>query len=255
MKKVNNSAAKIVAEVVWCAVAAGCVADEVKSPAVPSETMQAKKQIQFKIMTGDQYPLCHDYVDMLNKAQYTEIPVCERKIMPEFDKFKSVQWTEIADKEEIRKLVKEAIRLRMTWSEEKNRKNIEEFIEVEERKMNAGEYQRVFMASIDMDHDGKKETVYQFVRQNPELSKLGSCTEIKTYLVDFDEDTQNLESRYKKFVWLWSLISELGDNERLFYYDNRVYKDYPIAIGSPKQQIRVHEISGQYPTCSINIMK
>lgn len=233
----------------WCAFSLSCVAGEVKVPASP-EPANTKKIIQFKLMTGKQYSLCRDYVDMLNKTRYTEIPVCERKILPEFTKFRAVKWTEITDKEEIRKIKKEQIRLYNLWPES-HQENIETLIQKEEKKMDAGEFPLVYKAKVDMDHDGKNETVYQFSSHVPQIAPILYCYEVKSYLV-IDDTNKETEDGYRMPYAKYGIGSGGVD---IFYFDGRSFQSYWVSEYA-KYQFKVNEISGiPNEVCGINIIQ
>ncbi|WP_308367424.1 MULTISPECIES: hypothetical protein [unclassified Microbulbifer] len=162
-------------------------------------------------------------MDMLNQAGYREAPVCERKILPDFPKFKAVEWAEITDKEEIKKIRKEQIIMEFLWPTE-GQKKAKKFWLAEERKMDSGDYPILHRAHIDIDHDGEVETVYRFSVLKPELEKYGNCTTLKTYFIKHDDAKKN-EEVYGRPLGVANTLNSRSGLSRLFYYDSRVRMD------------------------------
>jgi hypothetical protein len=107
---------------------------------------------------GDGYPLCKEYVEMLNKTQYTEIPACNRKILPEFSNFKEIMWVEMTDEEEIIKVIKE----RMAVQQAFNPTHSKQLYAPENRiKLMAENRLKMYFYNIEINDDGVMDIVYR----------------------------------------------------------------------------------------------
>lgn len=210
--------------------------------------------IKFKLMIGNQYPLCKEYVDMLNKSGYSAAPVCEREIIPEFSKFRPVKWVEITDKEEIKKIRKEQIMMEFLWPRDKQ-KRAESFWLSKEREMDSGNWPVLHKALIDMDHDGKEDSVYRFSVLKPGVKKYGVCTTLKNYFIKY-ESVSKTKDAYSHPLGVANALNSTSGQTTLFYFDNRIRMDFWKSWIS-QYQLNVSEI-GSGPMsqiCGVNMVK
>ncbi len=177
-----------------------------------------KKPLRFKLTFGDSYPVCKEYVDMLNAVNYNEYPACERKILPQFPSFKAVEWVEMKDKKEMLAVMEYLVNLshashgRLNHAfHKRDWKNTKEGIE-------EGRY-KIFKASINVDKDNMLEAVYKLTGKFKDSWKYNSC-DIATgfYVDDSDITLGNAKEYLEKGYWLTL------DNADLFYKDNQVYQ-------------------------------
>ncbi len=175
-----------------------------------------KKFITFTLVEGDGYPLCKEYVDMLNKTKYTEIPACSRKILPEFSNFKEIKWVEMTDKEEMIKIAKE----RMAVQQALNPKNSKQLYNPKNRieRISEGK-ETVSSFKMHINDDGKFDVVYKY--QTPRSSsyvKYGHCNIFHNYYV---EDSKiNINSISNSSFDPYSVFNISGSNELFLYGDN-----------------------------------
>lgn len=210
-------------------------------------TTAQKFPLQFKVMLGEQYPVCRDYVDMLNATKYMEYPSCERKILPEFSKFKAVQWTEISDIKEVERIAKDGEALffeshrkldsawhKQAWSKLK-------------KKIDSGEV-RLQVSNLDMDHDGLDEIVYKGVMIMGSENRFNHCENGNFYFVsDYKIKKENIRDYVLKgYSDLYS--SEDAD---FMLYDGRPFRSLWTGNGV-NYDIEIYET---YPArvCGINI--
>lgn len=219
-----------------------------------------KSALKFALTTGAQYPLCIDYVEMLNQTKYTDVPVCGVKYLPELDKFKSVKWVKNTDKADIRKMMQENIRLNNLWlvlieqtasKDDRYKRKADESWRIAKYEMDSGRYPEMSTALVDMDHDGKNETVYRFTRPSAGNAEFGLCAEHRSYLVTHSEPEKTETSYSHPLNDSDGLVA--GDAD-LFYYDGRIYQEYWQGI-SAQYHLVVNEVSGRpNQVCGINIV-
>ncbi|WP_444907687.1 hypothetical protein ACJJIR_06250 [Microbulbifer sp. SSSA008] len=211
----------------------------------------SKDTIVFDLIKGSQYPLCRGYVDMLNQSNYMAEPICERKIIPEFSKFSSIEWEEVKDKEEILRISKDQLEARYLWPPGR-KKNVEKAWLKTKKRMTSGDWPVLYRAHIDKNHDGQKDTVYKFTFESPELAKQGLCTNFNSYFVVYDDPKEEYDAfDYRKAV----SIAPISIKNELFSYDGRVFQDYWQGF-SFRYHLVVGEVSpSSNQICGINIVE
>lgn len=213
----------------------------------------SSKAIRFKLITGGEYPLCQDYVDMLNKTEYTENPICERTILPGFSKFREVKWEEeITDKEEIWRIKSESIKHHSLWPPIQKDK-IDWKLKYYKNKYENEGYPSLYKARVDMDHDGKKDTVYKFIYPyTPDRDQYDKCTHPVGYFTLYDDPEKNRKI-YSKPMPVGSPAKT--ENTGIFYYDGRIFQDYWSGLGA-RYHLKVNETTGiSNQVCGINIVQ
>ncbi|AQQ67179.1 hypothetical protein Mag101_05655 [Microbulbifer agarilyticus] len=212
-----------------------------------------KGSLKFKLMVGGQYALCRDYVEMINMVGYSDIPICKREVLPTFPGFRSVKWVQIEDKQEIQRVKEDQVRMDRKWSSSKKEK-VDKFWLSEKNKMDQGDWPVLHMSRIDMDHDGQQETVYRFTVSQPHREKYDVCTQAESYFVKFDDEEKN-EFIYSKGRGYANRLGNLSGQNRLFFYDNRIFQDYWRGFGA-RYHLIVNEVSGiPNQVCGINLVQ
>ena len=178
-----------------------------------------KKNIGFTLLEGKGYPLCKEYVGMLNEAQYIEIPACNRKILPGYANFKEIDWVEITDKELIKKILEERFAIltalnptvpKMTFNP---RNTIERIYEGKSK---------LFFHKLMLSGDGVMDAVYRVQEySNPNRkTQYGHCEIRSNFYVDdslitLDSITEYAVDPYKVF--------NLTGSDELFLYGGSLY--------------------------------
>ena len=183
-----------------------------------------KKQLTFKLVDGDPLPLCQPYVDMLNATKYigySEL-ACGRKILPQFSQFKTVNWTEIKDKNEMVKFLKERTKINIAHlsvsAQNSNLATLDEFVTLihnDEMKM--------YFFKDDLDKDGADDIAYKTVQIYPNVDESKICKDYRVNYFDDKKTTlENAKQRYPSSYFAFQLSS---DNE-LFYFKDTIYNSY-----------------------------
>lgn len=176
-----------------------------------------KKFIAFTLLEGEGYPLCKEYVDMLNKTKYTEIPSCSRKILPAFKNFQEIKWVEITDKEEMIKIIKE----RMAVQQALNPNNSKQLYAPENRiKLIAENRLKMYFYKIKISDDGVADTVYRNEVNPIYKIKYGHCQTVNKFYIDDSKIT--IESIRPFFYDPYRSFNISGSNE-LFIYGGNLY--------------------------------
>lgn len=186
--------------------------------AIPT-TDVPKKIITFNLIEGEDYPLCKEYVDMLNKTHYTEIPACSRKILSEANSFKEVSWIDMTDKTLIKTVLEERsavlIALNPTVSKQTfSPHNTIKRIYDDKSKMSS--------YNLMLDGDDVMDTVYRIQEYSNfnRRVKHGYCETYSNFyfddsLIKLDSINQFTIDPYRSF--------NLTGNEELFLYGDRLY--------------------------------
>lgn len=191
-----------------------------------------KRVITFTLLEGEGYPLCKEYVEMLNKTQYTEIPVCSRKILPDFKNFKKINWVEMVDKDLIKKILEERaavlIALNPTVSAQTfSPHNTINRIYEDKSKM--------FSYEVMLSDDGVTDFVYmtQSYSNFNRKEKHGLCETINTFY--FNDSKITIESIERSTRDLYGAFNITGSNE-VFVYGDNLY----VSIYSGKTYYKVN---------------
>lgn len=178
-----------------------------------------KKPIAFTLVEGDGYPLCKEYVEMLNKTQYTEIPICSRKILPEFKNFKNINWIEMTDKARMKKVLEERAAVLIALNPTVSKRTFSPHNTI--KRINEDKT-KMFSYEIVLSNDGVMDTVYM-TQGYPNFNrkeKYGYC-ETSNYFY-FDDSSLTVSSIKKYSTDPYHAFSINGSNE-LFIYGGGVY--------------------------------
>ena len=188
----------------------GSVKTEIEAP--------DKKFITFTLVEGDGYPLCKEYVEMLNKTQYTEIPACNRKILPEFKNFQEIAWVEMTNKEEMIKISKERAEIQAALNPAASKQTFSPHIKI---KLINEDKLKVFLYKIDLNKDDIDEVIYRyFTNSTYDYAKYGYCGTNNTYYVD--DSTISLDSIKPSSSDPYRVFNFNGSSE-LFIYGRNLY--------------------------------
>jgi uncharacterized protein len=221
---------------------------DTKSIEKPQLNASAEKPIHFKLVYGDSYPLCKPYIDMLNATHYTKMPVCERKILPEFDRFQSIDWIEIKDKNKISEILKDRVSFNYLIRK-KMRSYEDEFNEIN-KSVESGRA-KMFYHKADINKDGKEDFFYKLQYQINVEGNL-SCSVDNVYYIN---DSQVTFENINKFSADPYFSFNLSGNNQLFYFNGKIYNSYwgqgGISSGSNLDVYESFLPFGQQKTCGI----
>lgn len=207
----------------------GSVKTEIEAP--------DKKFITFTLVEGDGYPLCKEYVEMLNKTQYTEIPACNRKILPEFKNFQEIKWVEMTDKESMKKILEERSAVLAALNPHASKQVFSVHNTV--RKIYEGNT-KMFSYELILSDDGIKDVVYRVQSQpNYDLkNKFGRCEISNMYYffdskISIDTIKPNTFDPYRAFNISGSRELFLyGGNLFVSIYEGKVYRHTNLEVYS-----------------------
>lgn len=177
-----------------------------------------KKAITFSLLDGEGYPLCKEFVDMLNKTQYTEIPACGPKILPEFNNFQEIEWVEIKNKSEIVKIIEERFSIQRALNPERQEQNYNINFDIkliDENKL------RMYLYKHEINNDDFLDIVYKKnIQPNYDVKKFGLCETINSYYVDdskinLQSISQSTRDPYRSF--------NFSESNKLFIYGGNLY--------------------------------
>jgi uncharacterized protein YecT (DUF1311 family) len=193
-------------------------------------TETPKKFITFTLLEGEGYPLCKEYVEMLNKTQYTEIPACGPTILPEYKNFKEVNWVEIKDKQLIKKILEErsAVLMALNPTHSKQMYNPDNAIKrVYENKS------KMFSHEIMLDGDDLIDSIYvvKTYGNSNRNRRYGHCEISKDYY--FSDSALSIDSINK--IDPYRSFNINGSNE-MFIYGDRLY----VSIYSGREYFKVN---------------
>ena len=184
---------------------------------------------EYKLVDGAQFKLCKDYSAALN--QLSELPpmACERRFVPDLKQFRKPDWEELDPMQYIA-LYREMLEiipgsradLETKWEERKA-----QFIS----RIEKGDVQ-LSRTHIDIDHDGRRDTVYRFAQRpcDPDNSIDQRIPSTYQYYVA----ANGASTLSKKYF----LLAEGG--QTLFFYDGRVYVDRFESKPSFGKTVRQH---------------
>jgi len=181
-----------------------------------------KKQLTFKLVDGDPFPLCQPYVDMLNATKYKDFSElsCERKILPDFSKFREIIWTEIKNKKDISEILKDRIEISNypLVSQEVTNDQIRKLIS----KIGKDEI-RLYFFKYDFDKDGVEDVAYKVIQVNKNSDQSKECKYFGGHYFDDKKTTiENARQRYPSPFLSFSLFG----NNQLFLFDGSVVNGY-----------------------------
>jgi uncharacterized protein len=178
-----------------------------------------KKFITFTLVEGDGYPLCKEYVEMLNKTQYTAIPACGPIILPNFKNFKKIDWVEMTDKELVKKVLQERAAVKSALNPTHSKQMYSPDNEI--RRINEKK-SKMFLYETVLSDDGVKDIVYR-VKGYPNYDrkkKYGHCESSEVFY--FDDSTVTLQSIDKTIRDKYGAFGVSGSNF-LFIYGSNLY--------------------------------
>lgn len=181
-----------------------------------------KLPLKFKLVYGDSYPVCKEYVDMLNAAKYMGYPACERKILPEFPQFKALEWKVITDEAEIERIGERNLAIAYASEGKLNQAGHRNAIKGFRRNLLKNEVRR-FYTEFDIDKDGSPEIIYRSVRTYPQAADYNQCTTQFGYGIDDKTITLENAQRYREKKYHLLTRSE---DDYLFIKDNELYSEY-----------------------------
>ncbi len=207
-----------------------------------------KLPLTFKLTEGDSYPLCQPYVDMLNKTKYMEYPACERKLLPEFKQFKSVEWVEITDRKEIEKITSELVNQQQARHGKIGSQSHSDILMQKKDQIAAGE-SRLYFYNFDFDKDGTNEVIYREVHHSEKSKNFNQCDIVTNHKVFDKKITPENIAKHSidKYLNL-----RLGGSDFLFQFDGKVINSYWESYGD-QYSIQLWSIDNYQALCKINI--
>ncbi len=181
-----------------------------------------KKPLTFTLTKGEGYPICKQYVEMLNATKYPNMGLlaCERKNLPNYPLFKSPQWTEMEDKSQMEKIIKERITIGRTryWKKERIDVEINHFMTYLKEN-----HLKIFSFKDDFDKDGVTDIAYKFEilylvpdeTVDCNYQTLNYVDDGKTTIENAKDMTTRDAVRYEGF--------NTSENDKLFYYGDTIF--------------------------------
>jgi hypothetical protein len=182
-------------------------------------TSPHKKPITFELVDGEERPICQQYLEMLKATKYTELPACERKILPQFPQFKAIDWTEITDKQEIEKIMEENIKIEFALME-KLETDFYKSEWMEYRKNIRDNKLKLYSYKSDFDKDDEEDTVYKATQNIPDLEQFMQCKKYNHFYIKNKKLT--LENIAIKKLHSYFLLNLDGSSE-LFSFNKDIY--------------------------------
>lgn len=207
-----------------------------------------KLPLTFKLVEGDSYPICQPYVDMLNKTQYMEYPACERKLLPEFKQFKSIEWTEISDKKEIERILYDAYSLVDARYDRLKSPSHERGWNLKKEKIYSGKT-RLYFYNFDFEEDGNSEVIYRETWLYNKGNKSHDCDVSSSYSV-FDRKI-TINNVIKNPSDHYGNLS-LSVSDQLFLFNNRVINSNWMPIKN-HYRIELWGVGGYAALCKIRV--
>lgn len=193
----------------------------------------AKTFITFTLLEGEGYPLCKEYVEMLNKTQYTEIPACSRKILPEFKNFQEMPWIEITDKGKMIKITEERMAVQAALNPTHSKQMYDPIIRIKPITEN-----RLKMYFHKMQiNDGAMDVVYRNqVQPKNYKNKYGHCPIFDNFYVD--DSKISIDTIKPNTLDPYGAFNINGSNELFIYggnlyisiYKGTSYSDYNFIV-------------------------
>lgn len=180
-----------------------------------------KLPMRFKLVHGNSYPVCKEYVDMLNAAKYMGYPACERKILPEFTQFKALEWKVITDEAEIERVGERNLAIAYASQGKLNQAGHRNAIKGFRRNLLKNEVRR-FYTEFDIDKDGSPEIIYRSVRTYPQAADYNQCTTQFGYGIDDKTITLENAQRYREKKYH---LFTASDDDSLFIKNNEIYSE------------------------------
>ncbi len=226
------------------------------SSATSKQSDPFRRPLMFKLVFGDSYPICQPFVDMLNEAKYQNNPVCERKVLPEFPQFKAFKWTEVTDKNEMVRIMKERLKLKYAFLNQD--RIFKESLNDHIRWIESGEF-KLYLTQFDVDDDGKVDVIYKGVSfwggRDGVAREYNLCNLQNSFYVKNDSiDLEKASSMYLKDP---STFMNLDGHNDIFYSNKgRLFSSnwssqaarndsYNIYIYAPKNSL----------ICGINVIQ
>jgi len=138
---------------------------------------ESKKELTFTLVKGEENEVCHSYIKMLRETHYESISsfACGQRILPDFNDFSEIGWTELTDKKEIERTLKDNIRLYLAFS----RKLTEEKFSAEWygwNKIISDKNFKIFYSNIDFGSDGVGDVIYKITFDYEGAGKYDQCS-------------------------------------------------------------------------------
>ncbi len=206
-----------------------------------------KLPLTFKLVEGDSYPICQPYVDMLNKTKYMEYPVCERKLLPEFKQFKSIEWTEITDKKEVEKIMGQLVRLDVVRDNEIDSPHHQRVWKRTKERIYSGN-SRYYFSKFDFEKDGEYEIVYKETVKYPRRQKNSLCKYENFY--DVEDKKLTVEKIVKHSIDPYMMLK--GLHAHLFIFNEKVINSIWQPYGN-NYSIELWTSNSHPALCKINI--
>lgn len=186
----------------------------------------AKKPISIKFVYGDSYPICKPYLDMLNAARYTKAPTCERKILPQFPQFKSMDWVEMTDRQVIENELTELIDLEYFARREVDTPNHKGAIWGLKNSLYKKMY-KYFYFKIDVNDDGIDEVFYKTEWSSKEFIEFNMCENrddfrVKDSKITIEYIKQRHTDKFYSYSNPYAGFNAIGSND-LFISNGQVY--------------------------------
>jgi uncharacterized protein len=205
-------------------------------------SVTAKKPLTFTLTKGEGYPLCKQYVEMLNATQYPNkgALACERKHLPNYPLFKSPQWTEITDKQQMEIIITERIKISLatsTWKKEQITAEVNEFI-----KYLHNNTLKTYFFKDDFDKDGIVDTAYKFEHLYPVADESKNC---KYQTLNYVDDGKTTLENVTPIINYDSLRYEgfhASGWDQLFYYGGTIFNSSWSGPGVEIWQLGNHTI-------------
>lgn len=166
--------------------------------------------------------MCKQYMDMLNVTKYPNMGAlaCKRKYLPNYPLFKSPPWTEITDKNQMEKIIKE--RITIGWIRYSTKERIDS--EINEFMMYLKENNlKIFSFKDDFDKDGIIDIAYEFEIFYPVPDESVDCN---YQTINFVDDGKTTMENAKKATTRDALRYRgfnFSGNDKLFYYGDTIF--------------------------------
>jgi hypothetical protein len=139
--------------------------------------------LQFKLTYGNSYPVCKEYVDMLNAAKYIGFPPCERKILPEFPQFKILEWREITGNAKIQKIMERNMEIYYSSANKLNQNGHLNDLKLLRSYLTKTKAKLMY-AKFDIDKDGSAEAIYRRVLRYDTAKDYNNCITQYSYQIE-----------------------------------------------------------------------
>jgi len=194
---------------------------KVTTGSVTSKMPATKKPITFQLVDGLERPICQQYIQMLTATKYTEFPTCERKVLPQFPQFKTVDWTEITDKQEMTRVIEERFKIN---SKLYSLVSAPKSLSIDERRLFLDLIEKgglkIYIYTVDVNGDGVADKFYRIIEKNLSIKEYELCEDHSVFYINDSKIESEKISKYFDYPYITFNLS--GSNE-LFIFDDKIY--------------------------------